>query len=84
MQAWLDLPEIYHFTTLAALNAVEETLVRRPVGALTPSQAFTPDFILTIAGARSVLTTCPDYHELAGLPGVVLGNGRCCGSSRRR
>lgn len=51
-QAWLDLPEIYHFTTLAALSAVEETLTRQPAGALTPSQAFTPDFVLTIPGAQ--------------------------------
>ncbi len=60
-QAWLDIPEIYRLTTLAAVNAVEETLARQPVGALTPSQAFTPDFILTIAGARR-------FDHLPGLP----------------
>ncbi len=51
-QAWLDLPEIYRFTVLAALNAVQETLARPPAGALTPAQAFTPDFVLTIPGAQ--------------------------------
>lgn len=51
-QAWLELPEIYRFTALAAVRAVEETLSRHPHGALTPSQAFTPDFVLTVDGVQ--------------------------------
>ncbi len=51
-QAWLELPEGYHFTALATVRAVEETLAQRPRGALTPAGAFGADFVLSIDGCR--------------------------------
>jgi short subunit dehydrogenase-like uncharacterized protein len=51
-QAWLDLPEGYHFTAGATVRAVEEVLARRPSGALTPAAAFGADFVLSIEGCR--------------------------------
>lgn len=51
-QAWLELPEGYHFTALSTVRAVEETLARKPRGALTPAGAFGADFVLSIEGCR--------------------------------
>jgi short subunit dehydrogenase-like uncharacterized protein len=50
--AWLEAGEGYAFTAVAAVRAVETTLDKRPVGVLTPAQAFGLEFIQTIAGVR--------------------------------
>jgi short subunit dehydrogenase-like uncharacterized protein len=55
-QAWLELPEGYHFTAHSSVRAVEETLARRPSGALTPAGAFGADFVLGIEGCRRLDT----------------------------
>ncbi len=49
-QAWLDLPEGYAFTAVAAVRAIEQTLARGPRGAHTPAGAFGADFVLSIEG----------------------------------
>ncbi len=51
-QAWLELPEGYTFTALAAVRAVEQVLAHRPQGALTPARAFGADFVLSIEGCQ--------------------------------
>lgn len=51
-EAWLDTIEAYQFTVSAGLLAVEHTLDRHPVGALSPALAFGKDFILEIEGTR--------------------------------
>jgi short subunit dehydrogenase-like uncharacterized protein len=51
-QAWLDLPESYAFTAVAAVRAVEEVLAQKPQGALTPARAFGADFVLSIPGCQ--------------------------------
>jgi short subunit dehydrogenase-like uncharacterized protein len=51
-QAWLDIPEGYAFTAVAAVRAVEETLARKPQGAQTPAGAFGADFVLSIEGCQ--------------------------------
>ncbi|MFL5347776.1 MAG: saccharopine dehydrogenase family protein [Hyalangium sp.] len=51
-QAWLELPEGYAFTAVAAVRAVEEVLARKPQGALTPAGTFGADFVLSIPGCR--------------------------------
>ncbi|WP_224240414.1 saccharopine dehydrogenase family protein [Hyalangium gracile] len=51
-QAWLELPEAYAFTAVAAARAVEEVLARKPQGSLTPAGAFGADFVLSIDGCR--------------------------------
>ncbi len=53
-EAWLELPEAYQFTALASVRAVEQVLARRPVGALTPAQAFGADFVLGLGDTRRV------------------------------
>ncbi|MDY7226413.1 saccharopine dehydrogenase family protein [Hyalangium rubrum] len=55
-EAWLEMPEGYAFTAVAALRAVEEVLARKPQGALTPAGAFGADFILSIEGCRRLDT----------------------------
>jgi short subunit dehydrogenase-like uncharacterized protein len=55
-QAWLELPEGYAFTAVAAVRAVEEVLARKPRGALTPAGAFGADFVLSIAGCQRLDT----------------------------
>jgi len=51
-QAWLDLPEGYAFTAVAAVRAVEEVLAQKPLGAQTPARAFGADFVLSIPGCQ--------------------------------
>ncbi len=51
-QAWLETAEPYRFTALTGIRCVEQVLAQRPVGALTPAQAFGPDFVLEIEGTR--------------------------------
>jgi short subunit dehydrogenase-like uncharacterized protein len=50
VEAWLEAPEGYEFTAMAAVRAVERLLAERPVGALTPAGAFGADFVLQIPG----------------------------------
>jgi short subunit dehydrogenase-like uncharacterized protein len=51
-EAWLICAEGYEFTAQAAVPVVERVLQEKPAGALTPSQAFGPDFVLEIAGSQ--------------------------------
>lgn len=51
-EAWLETVEPYQFTGLSAVLAVERVLADHPVGALTPAQAFGPDFVLQVEGTR--------------------------------
>jgi short subunit dehydrogenase-like uncharacterized protein len=51
-QAWLETMEAYQLTAVAGLRCVERLLAERPVGALTPAQAFGADFILEIEGSK--------------------------------
>jgi short subunit dehydrogenase-like uncharacterized protein len=51
-QAWLETMEAYQLTAVAGLRCVERLLAERPVGALTPAQAFGVDFILEIEGSK--------------------------------
>lgn len=53
-EAWLETIEAYAFTAAACVRIVEKTLAQRPVGALTPAQAFGQDFVLAIEGTRRV------------------------------
>jgi short subunit dehydrogenase-like uncharacterized protein len=50
--AWLETCEAYEFTRHAAILAVERVLAGRYTGALTPSMAFGPDFVLEIPNTR--------------------------------
>ncbi len=49
-EAWLEMPEAYRFTAEIGVRAVERVVEWHPVGALTPSQAFGPDFVLDVPG----------------------------------
>jgi short subunit dehydrogenase-like uncharacterized protein len=51
-EAWLETVEAYRFTALVGVRAVETVLQQRPVGALTPAQAFGADWVLGIEGTR--------------------------------
>lgn len=51
-EAWLETREGYAFTVEAALLAVERVLDGQYRGALTPSLAFGPDFVLEIETTR--------------------------------
>ncbi len=51
-EAWLETIEAYRLTAVAGIRAVEHTLAARPVGALTPSRAFGPDFVLELPETR--------------------------------
>lgn len=50
-EAWLDTVDGYAFTAESAVLALEKIAERRPVGALTPAQAFGADFALEIGGS---------------------------------
>jgi short subunit dehydrogenase-like uncharacterized protein len=52
VEAWLETSEAYQFTAVAGVRCVERLLEERPVGALTPAQAFGADFVLGIEGTR--------------------------------
>lgn len=52
VEAWQESGEGYAFTAAAVVRAVEEVFERRPIGALTPSQAFGADFALSIDGVK--------------------------------
>ena len=47
-QAWLETMESYRFTSVAGVLCVERVLAGNFRGALTPSMAFGPDFVLNI------------------------------------
>lgn len=51
-EAWLETPESYRVTAVGSLHAVERVLGGHYTGALTPAQAFGPDFVLEIPGTR--------------------------------
>jgi len=51
-EAWLDTIEAYQFTVESSLLAVEQTLERHLVGALSPALAFGKDFVMDIESTR--------------------------------
>jgi short subunit dehydrogenase-like uncharacterized protein len=54
-EAWLEMGDGYQFTAMSSVQAVTEVLEKRPVGSLSPAQAFGEDFIRTIEGASYAL-----------------------------
>jgi hypothetical protein len=52
VEAWQEFGEGYAFTAAVAVRAVEQVFERRPIGALTPAQAFGADFALNIDGVK--------------------------------
>jgi len=52
VQAWLSTPEVYRFTALCSVAAVEKTLVSTAVGAFAPAQLLGDDFVLQIPGCK--------------------------------
>ena len=48
----LETGEGYRLAAAAAVHAVEKLLEKRPVGALTPAQAFGADFALSLPETR--------------------------------
>src|SRR5262249_15748014 len=52
--ALLETGEGYRAAAMAAVRAVERVLAVRPVGVLTPAQAFGADFALSLPGTRIV------------------------------
>jgi short subunit dehydrogenase-like uncharacterized protein len=50
-EAWLDTVDGYALTAESAVLALEKIADRRPVGALTPAQAFGADFVLEVGGS---------------------------------
>ena len=57
----LETGEGYRMAAAAAVRAVEEVLASRPVGALTPAQAFGPGFALSLPGTR--ITDAQDVSQ---------------------
>jgi short subunit dehydrogenase-like uncharacterized protein len=57
-EAWLETDEGYELTAQASVHSVERVLETKPVGLLTPSQAFGPDFVLEL----------PNVQRLDALP----------------
>ena len=55
VEAWVKVVEPYRFTAEAILRAVGRALTEKPVGALTPSQAFGVDFVLEIGGSERMV-----------------------------
>ncbi|HEX5660629.1 MAG TPA: saccharopine dehydrogenase NADP-binding domain-containing protein [Polyangiales bacterium] len=51
-EAWLTTLDGYTFTVESSLLAVARVLAERPVGALTPAQAFGADFVLEIPNTQ--------------------------------
>jgi short subunit dehydrogenase-like uncharacterized protein len=48
VEAWLVTLEAYQLTAVGGVRSVEKLFLKRPLGALTPAQAFGADFILEI------------------------------------
>jgi short subunit dehydrogenase-like uncharacterized protein len=55
-QAWLETVEPYRFTALSGVLSVEKLLANRPIGTLTPAQAFGTDFVREIEGTYLIDT----------------------------
>ena len=55
VELWITVVEPYRFTAEVAVRAAERILAERPIGALTPSQAFGPDFPLEIEGSSRTI-----------------------------
>ncbi len=55
-EAWLETPEGYHLTMLAAVNTVERVLDSTLSGAQTPAGAFGAAFVLQVPGSRFIDT----------------------------
>ena len=53
-EGWLETPEPYRFTALAAVAAAQQVLATAPAGVLTPAQALGAEFVLGIEGVRRV------------------------------
>ncbi len=51
-QAWLEMGEGYLFSAAASVRAAEQILARRPVGTITPAQAFGTEIVLEIPGTQ--------------------------------
>jgi short subunit dehydrogenase-like uncharacterized protein len=51
-EAWLEMPEAYHFTALSSVRIVEKVLHGDYTGARTPTGAFGADFVREIPGTR--------------------------------
>lgn len=51
-EAWLKTPETYRFTALSSLASLKALFRLKPMGALTPVQAFGKDFVLSIEGVE--------------------------------
>jgi short subunit dehydrogenase-like uncharacterized protein len=51
-EAWLETCEAYRFTAESSLLCLEKLHETQPTGALSPAQAFGPDFVLEIEGTR--------------------------------
>jgi short subunit dehydrogenase-like uncharacterized protein len=51
-EGWMETVDGYEFTKHSAISAVEQVLAKKPIGALSPSQAFGADFALGIPGTR--------------------------------
>jgi short subunit dehydrogenase-like uncharacterized protein len=51
-ESWLTTPEGYAFTALSGIRAIERTLEKKPIGAVTPAMAFGADFVLEIEGVK--------------------------------
>jgi short subunit dehydrogenase-like uncharacterized protein len=51
-EAWLSTLDGYTFTVESSLLAIERVLAERPVGALTPAQAFGADFVLAVSNTQ--------------------------------
>jgi short subunit dehydrogenase-like uncharacterized protein len=47
-QAWLETLESYQLTAIASVRTIERVLSGGLTGALTPFQAFGPDFVLEL------------------------------------
>lgn len=52
VEAWLETVEIYRFTAIAAVRAVERTLAEPPAGTQTPAAAFGAEFVMELEGTR--------------------------------
>ena len=50
VETWLETVEAYRFTAEAGVRCIEHLLANELAGALTPAQAFGPDFVLEIPG----------------------------------
>ncbi|MGE3801026.1 MAG: trans-acting enoyl reductase family protein [Candidatus Kapaibacterium sp.] len=48
VECWMKVPEPYHYTAIAVLNAIERLSTGIPHGVLSPTQAFGIDFALSV------------------------------------